>query len=186
MPKMKRKRNHFRSLLPAIALFAFLLGVCATLFFMKQDIMKMKPYVELMQHQLAAGQTAQEQLFLYVLRKRICLFALLVLISRLFGGKYLADVLCGIFFFVFGIFACGNILLLGISGLCSGFFFMIPQWTIYLSVFFFCVKEDWKRGKRAWMRYLLLFLTFLGLLILGSLLETYVMFPLIKKILLHV
>ena len=177
MPKMKRKRNHFRSLLPAIALFAFLLGVCATLFFMKQDIMKMKPYVELMQHQLAAGQTAQEQLFL---------FAQLVLISRLFGGKYLADVLCGIFFFVFGIFACGNILLLGVSGLCSGFFFMIPQWTIYLSVFFFCVKEDWKRGKRAWMRYLLLFLTFLGLLILGSLLETYVMFPLIKKILLHV
>ena len=186
MPKMKQRRSYFKRLLPAVALFAFLLGVCAALFFLKQDILQMKPYVELMQHQLVKGQTAREQMFLYVLRNRIFLFALLVLLSRLFGGRYFADVLCGIFFFAFGVFACGNILLLGVSGLCSGFFFMIPQWTIYLSVFFLCIREDRKRKKGAWMRYLLFLLTFLGLLILGSLLESYVMFPLIKKILLHV
>ena len=186
MPKLKRKLRLTNDPVPAVGIFAFLLGICIALFFLKADITELKQYIEVIKYQIQTGNLAAEKIFLYILRKRLYLFIIIIFVSRMFSSRYLAVILTGIFFFAYGIFACGNILVFGFSGFLTGIFLMIPQWTVYLAIFYLCIRETAKRKNRNSMVHLVLLMTFAGLLILGSLLESYVTLPLVEKIILKI
>lgn len=172
--------KHFKELL-ALSVFSLLAGICISLIF-KNSFIVVKEYAQAFSFQINNLQPDKNKIIISVLGNRIAILTIVYVCSYFFKGRYFTYILSCLFFFLYGVYFLLNCLALGIKGILTGFVFFVPQWLFYILAYGICIYYNTKRGKNSpLIKITKICIPFL-LIMIGSIIETYVTLPMLMKI----
>lgn len=168
----------------AICIFMFLLGIILSIVIFRNDIDELKAYAEVFGFQLKTIDISKERLFLYIFCNRMWQLVYVIALGLVIKNRYLCKVFFGFFFLLYGSYVSISVFALGIKGIACSVLLLLPQLSIYLFSYYFCLKKGVNLEKRKVHAKILFITMLIFMLLAGTIIESFVTMPFMIKIIL--